>query len=82
MDSLTNSALLDKAESWELPAVLIAASYLQEVDQQAIDEALGIEVGKGDEDEDDEQEGMQHVLLLTTSSRICRPAAACHMSPC
>lgn len=32
-------------------------SIVQEVDQQAIEEALGIELGKEDEDEDEEQEG-------------------------
>lgn len=32
-------------------------STVQEVDQQAIEEALGIELGKEDEDEDEEQEG-------------------------
>ena len=30
---------------------------MQEVDQQAIEAALGIELGKEDEDEDEEQEG-------------------------
>lgn len=36
---------------------------LQEVDQQAIEEALGIELGKEDEDEDEEQEGLHPVLF-------------------
>ena len=36
---------------------------LQEVDQQAIEEALGIELGKEDEDEDEEQEGLHRALM-------------------
>ncbi len=37
---------------------------LQEVDQQAIEEALGIELGKDDEDEDEEQEGTHQTVYL------------------
>lgn len=48
---------------------------MQEVDQQAIEEALGIELGKDDEDEDDEQEGLH-------CSSITDRATSCHAFSC
>lgn len=48
---------------------------MQEVDQQAIEEALGIELGKDDEDEDDEQEGVN-------CSSMTDEARSCHAVPC
>lgn len=43
----------------------------QELDQQAIEEALGIELGKEDEEEDDEQEGIERCSGMAERARSC-----------
>ena len=35
---------------------------LQEIDQEAIEEVLGVELGKDDEEEDEEQEGTRRSM--------------------
>ena len=37
---------------------------LQEVDQEAMEEVLGVQLDKEDEDDEDEQEGMRYAMIL------------------
>ena len=48
-------------------------STVQEVDQQAIEEALGIELGKEDEDEDEDEEQEGSPLLQVGVQCDCWP---------
>lgn len=50
---------------------------MQEVDQQAIEEALGIELGKEDEDEDEEQEGSLAIQYCIWPTALCSPKSRC-----